>query len=59
MIVDKIISDDEIKLVEEGDFFIMNPHEYHCNSHILDEQNMDRLSIVTYCRARIISFLNI
>ena len=45
--------------VEEGDFFIMNPHEYHCNSHILDEQNMDRLSIVTYCRARIISFLNI
>lgn len=38
--------------VREGDFLIMNPHIYHCNTEfkLNDENNYDRLSFVLYAR---------
>ena len=40
--------------VEEGDFLIMNPYEYHCNTEFKGK-NSDRMSIVTYSRSGIIN----
>lgn len=40
--------------VEEGDFLIMNPYEYHCNTEFKGK-NDDRMSIVTYSRSGIIN----
>jgi len=42
--------------IKDGDFLIMNPHEYHCNSAIFPSPNgvKDRLSIVLYARDKIV-----
>lgn len=40
--------------VEEGDFLIMNPYEYHCNTEFTGSSN-NRMSIVTYSRNGIIN----
>ena len=40
--------------LQEGDFMIMNPHEYHCNTEFIGDYN-NRLSIVTYTREKIIN----
>ena len=40
--------------VEEGDFLIMNPHEYHCNTEF-NGNIQNRMSIVTYSRNGIIN----
>jgi hypothetical protein len=39
--------------IEEGDFLIMNPHEYHCNTEF-NGNLQNRMSIVTYSRKGII-----
>lgn len=40
--------------VEEGDFLIMNPYEYHCNTEFIGKYQ-NRMSIVTYSRSGIIN----
>jgi hypothetical protein len=40
--------------VEEGDFLILNPYEYHCNTEFVGKTH-NRMSIVTYSRDRIIN----
>jgi hypothetical protein len=40
--------------VEEGDFLIMNPYEYHCNTEFIGA-SQNRMSIVTYSRDGIIN----
>lgn len=39
--------------LKENDFMIMNPHEYHCNTEFVGNNN-HRMSIVTYTREKIL-----
>jgi hypothetical protein len=40
--------------LKENDFLIMNPHEYHCNTEFIGNNN-NRMSIVTYTRDKIVN----
>lgn len=40
--------------IEDGDFLLMDPHQYHGNTEFINEEKADRLSCVMYLREKIV-----
>jgi len=40
--------------IRKGDFALMNPHKWHCNTKLIGESNFTRLSMVMYFRENIL-----